>query len=91
MREHQADLTRQAIAIMTAWVDSSDDGSSFGIDTLTGILQDRDDGDLFTGAIEMIGGFVNLAALLMLQRYADTGQDEQATLQLIAADLNAVS
>lgn len=87
MKPHQADLTRQAVAIMTAWVDDGGD-SSFGIETLTNILQERDDGDVFKGAVEVIGGFVNLTGLLMIQRYRDTGQDELATLQQVAADIN---
>jgi hypothetical protein len=90
MKPHQADLTRQAVAIMTAWVDSGDD-SSLGIRTLTDILQERDDGDVFNGAIEVIGGFVNLTALLMIQRYRDTGQDELATLQLVGADISSAA
>jgi hypothetical protein len=69
---------------MTAWLDSEGD-SSFGVETLTDILQERDDGDVFTGAVEVIGGFVNLAGLLMIQRYRDTGQDELGTLRLVAA------
>ena len=67
---------------MTAWLDSEGD-SSFGVETLTDILQD--DGDVFTGAVEVIGGFVKLAGLLMIQRYRDTGQDELGTLRLVAA------
>jgi len=74
---------------MTAWVDSGEDGD-FGIETLTDILQERGNGDVFAGAIEVIGGFVNLAGLLMVQRYRDTGQDELATLQSVAADLSSV-
>ncbi|MFL6081114.1 MAG: hypothetical protein ACJ714_14390 [Ornithinibacter sp.] len=89
MKPRQADLTREAVAIMTAWVDSSDD-PSFGIETLTDILQERGEGDVFRGAIEVIGGFVNLTGLLMVQRYRDTGQDERATLQRVAADLNSL-
>jgi hypothetical protein len=90
MKPHQADLTRQALAIMTAWLDGGGD-SSFGIETLTDILQERDDGDVFTRAVEVIGGFVNLTGLLMIQRYRDTGEDELVTLQLVAADLNAAA
>jgi hypothetical protein len=41
MKQRQADLTRQAVAIMTAWVDSGPD-SALGIKTLTDILQERD-------------------------------------------------
>jgi hypothetical protein len=41
MKPRQADLTRQAVAIMTAWVDSGED-SALGIKTLTDILQERD-------------------------------------------------
>jgi len=89
MKPRQADLTRQAVAIMTAWVDSSED-ASFGIETLTDILQERGDGDVFVGAIEVISGFVNLTGLLMVQRYRDTGEDERATLQMVAADLSSV-
>ena len=88
MKPRQADLTRQAVAIMTAWVDSGED-STLGIKTLTDILQERDDGDVFKGAIEVIGGFVNLTGLLMIQRYRDTGQDELATLQLVGADISS--
>ncbi len=73
---------------MTAWVDSGED-STLGIKTLTDILQERDDGDVFKGAIEVIGGFVNLTGLLMIQRYRDTGQDELATLQLVGADISS--
>ena len=90
MTPRQADLTRQAVAIMTAWMDSGDD-SSLGTETLTDILQERDDGDVFKGAIEVIGGFVNLTGLLMIQRYRDTGQDELATLQLVAADISSTA
>ncbi len=90
MKPRQAELTREAVAIMTAWVNSGDD-PSFGIQTLTDILQERGEGDAFTGAIEVIGGFVNLTGLLMVQRYQDTGQDERATLQQVAADLNALA
>jgi len=90
MKPRQAELTRQAVAIMTAWVDSEGD-SSFGIETLTDILQERDDGDVFTGAVEVIGGFVNLTGLLMIQRYRDTGQDELATLRLVAADITSAA
>ena len=90
MKPRQADLTRQAVAIMTAWVDSRED-PSFGIETLTDILEERGDGDVFTGAIEVIGGFVNLTGLLMIQRYKDTGEDERATLQRVAADLSALA
>lgn len=88
MTPHQADLTHQAVAIMTAWMDSEGD-PAFGIQTVTDILQERDDGDLFTAAIEVIGGFVNLTGLLMLQRHSDTGQDERATLQMVAADISS--
>ena len=90
MKPRQAELTRQAVAIMTAWVDSGED-PSFGIETLTDILEERGDGDVFTGAIEVIGGFVNLTGLLMIQRYKDTGEDERATLQRVAADLSALA
>ena len=90
MKPRQADLTREAVAIMTAWVESGED-PSFGIRTLTEILEERGEGDVFTGAIEVIGGFVNLTGLLMVQRYWDTGQDERATLQRVAADLNALA
>jgi hypothetical protein len=89
MKPRQADLTRDAVAIMTAWVDSTDD-PSFGIETLIDILQERGDGDAFTGAIEVISGFVNLTGLIMVQRYHDTGQDERATLQRVAADINSL-
>ena len=89
MKPRQADLTREAVAIMTAWVDSGDD-ASFGIKTLTDILQERGEGDAFTGAIEVISGFVNLTGLLMVQRYRDTGQDERATLQRVAAHINSL-
>jgi hypothetical protein len=89
MKPRQADLTREAIAIMTAWVDSGDD-PSFGIQTLTDILEERGEGDVFIGAIEVIGGFVNLTGLLMVQRYRDTGQDERATLQQVAVDINSL-
>ena len=75
---------------MTAWVDSGED-STLGIKTLTDILQERDDGDVFKGAIEVIGGFVNLTGLLMIQRYRDTGQDELATLQLVGADISSAA
>lgn len=90
MTPHQADLTRQAVAIMTAWMDNQGD-STFGIQTVADILEDRQDGDLFTAAIEVIGGFVNLTGLLMLQRYSDTGQDERTTLQLVAADISSAT
>jgi hypothetical protein len=90
MKQRQADLTRQAVAIMTAWVDSGED-SALGIKTLTDILQERDDGDVFKGAIEVIGGFVNLTGLLMIQRYRDTGQDELATLRLVGADISSAA
>lgn len=88
MTPHQADLTRHAVAIMTAWGDSGDD-TSFGIDTLTDIIQERGEGDLWTGAVEVITGLVNLTGLLLVQRFKDTGQDEQATLQLVATDITA--
>jgi hypothetical protein len=90
MKPRQAELTHQAVAIMTAWLDSEGD-SSFGIETLIDILQERDDGDVFTGAVEVIGGFVNLTGLLMIQRYRDTGQDELATLRLVAADITSAA
>jgi len=45
MKPRQADLTRDAIAVMTAWVDSGDD-PSFGIQTLTDILEERGEGDV---------------------------------------------
>ncbi len=89
MTPRQADLTREAIAIMTAWMDSGDD-PAFGIQTLTGILEERGEGDVFIGAIEVIGGFVNLTGLLMVQRYQDTGQDERATLQQVAVDISSL-
>ena len=75
---------------MTAWVDSGDD-ASFGMQTLTDILEERGDGDVFAGAIEVIGGFVNLTGLLMVQRYEDTGEDERATLQRVAANISSVA
>jgi hypothetical protein len=90
MKPRQADVTRQAVAIMTAWLDSGSD-ESLGIKILTDILQERDDGDVFIGAVEVIGGFVNLTELLMIQRYRDTGQDELATLQLVAADIGSAA
>ena len=90
MEPRQADLTREAVAIMTAWVESGDD-ATFGIRTLTDIVEERGNGDVFAGAIEVLGGFVNLAGLLMVQRYKDTGQDERATLQLVAADISQVA
>jgi hypothetical protein len=89
MKPRQADLTREAITIMTAWADSGDD-PSFGIQTLTDILEERGEGDVFIGAIEVIGGFVNLTGLLMVQRYRDTGQDERATLQQVAVEINSL-
>jgi hypothetical protein len=90
MTPHQADLTRQAVAIMTAWLECEGD-SRFGIQTIADILDDRDDGDLFTAAVELIAGFVNLTGLLMLQRYSDTGQDEGSTLRLLAADISSAA
>ncbi len=90
MKPRQADLTRDAVAIMTAWVDGTQD-ASFGIQTLTDILVERGEGDAFTGAIEVISGFVNLTGLLMVQRYRETGQDERATLQRVAADINTLA
>ena len=75
---------------MTAWVDGHDD-ASLGIETLTDILQERGNGDVFTGAIEVIGGFVNLTGLLMIQRYRETGEDERATLQRVAADISSAA
>lgn len=87
MTPHQAELTRQAVAIMTAWGDSGHD-TSFGIDTLTDIIQERGRGDLWTGAVEVISGLVNLNGLLLVQRFKDTGQDGQATLQLVATDIS---
>lgn len=89
MKPHQADLTRQAVAIMTAWGDGGDD-TSFGIETLTDIIQERGKGDVWTGAIDVISGFVNLTGLLLVQRFKDTGEDERATLQLVASDLSPV-
>ena len=89
MKPPQADVTREAVAILTAWVDSADD-PAFGIQTLTDILEERGQGDVFTGAIEVISGFVNLTGLLMVQRYGDTGHDERATLQQVAADINTL-
>jgi hypothetical protein len=89
MTPHQADLTRHAVAIMTAWGDNGDD-ASFGIDTLTDIIQERGKGDLWTGAVDVIGGLVNLTGLLLVQRFKDTGQDERATLQLVATDISPV-
>jgi len=90
MTPHQADLTRQAVAIMTAWMDCEDD-SSLGTETLTDILQERADGDVFKGAIEVIGGFVNLTGLLIVQRYRETGEDELATLQMLGANITSAA
>ena len=89
MTPHQADLTRHALAIMTAWGDRGDD-TSFGIDTVTDIIQERGKGDLWTGAVEVITGLVNLNGLLLVQRFKDTGQNERATLQLVATDISPV-
>jgi hypothetical protein len=90
MTPHQAQLTRHAVAIMTAWMDDEGD-SRFGIETVADILADRDDGDLFRAAVEVIGGFVNLTGLLMLHLYSETGQDENETLQLLAAEISSVA
>ena len=32
MKQRQADLTRQAVAIMTAWVDSGEDSATLQLD-----------------------------------------------------------
>ncbi len=86
MTPSQADNMRQAIAIMTAWA-SSPDSATFSEDTLIEIVQERGGGDDLKGATDVILGFVNLSAMLLVRRFAEVGPSELETLRDLGLDL----
>lgn len=79
MSEQQADNVRKAIAVMTAWSESTD----FQLETFSAIALD----DGLDGLVETTYGLANLCGILLTQREREAGKAADVQLQQIAADL----
>lgn len=76
------DMTRAAIAVMTAWVSA---GPRFATETIRSAVRDREAQGAVDGMSDLLAGFVNLCGLLLVMRDSEQDVSPVGTLREIAA------
>lgn len=84
MRDEVRETLREAIGIMTAWLDEPDGG-----DFLPSVLRARLAEDGLDGIVKILHGLISLNGVLLTELLAATDVDEQATLRRLALELGA--
>lgn len=72
MTEDRNQYVRDAIALMTAWLDESH-GGRFALETLEQILNDRSPHDHLVGLEDLVAGLIGLCGDLLSMREEETG------------------
>jgi hypothetical protein len=76
------DMTRAAIAVMTAWASA---GPALATETIRNTVQDREAQGAMDVTAELLAGLVNLCGLLLVLRDAEHDVSPVGTLREIAA------
>ena len=84
MHTSPTESTRNAIELMTSWLESSDEPSELFIRRMCAHIGERPDGDPIAGAVELVMGMTQLCGSLLITLAEEIGVSESEALQGLA-------